>query len=202
MTGPANPPFEVPPKPDPPQHIDAVVAQLAETLVRMQGTSRVEAQSLRSNEKNRLNMLIVHAIAAIVIAPLFVLSKPIMKGPLWDLILNKIPYFPYCFGCLLFIGGMILLPASLMRLRMAELFGLSLISLWYTMLAIGFGWPAVLSLHRWLAHEPQPPGALSVYAWAVYGHLAVVMRVHMYTVWKMMRRDGTPTTEAERETSR
>lgn len=174
-------------------------AELAATLARLSHSTRKDEARFQRTERNRLNLLIVHAVAAIVIAPLFMASASAMTGPLFQPILLKIPYFPYSFGSLMFVGGMILLPAAILKVTRYEMLGLGLISAWYTILGVGFGWPALLALHRFLAHEPQPPGHVSVYAWAVYLHLAIIMRIHIFTLWRMLREGRGPTSPDERE---
>lgn len=168
----------------PPLRADEAAVKLAELLVSLDHSVKRDAARMRRNENNRINMLIVHAVAAIVIGPLFAVSGHAMTGPQWDLLL-KIPGFPQSFAMLFWAGGMILLPATLARARRWEMVGLWLISAWYTLLSLGFVIPVVTYVSLSVAGH-RPPGAPNYYAWAVYGHLAIIMRVHLITLWRMI----------------
>jgi hypothetical protein len=160
--------------------------KLAELLITLDHTTRRDAAVLRSTEANRFNLLVVHAVAAVVIAPLFILSAPTLYGPNWEF-LRLIPFFPYSFGVVFWLGGLILLPATLAKNRRAEMVGLAIVSTWYTILAVGFAIPAVKWFWYWTFKDELLHVRPSFYAWVVYLHLAIIMRVHLWTLWKMGR---------------
>ncbi len=166
------------------------IADLAMALTALDRYASRAGTSLRRNEHNRIGLLYVHAIAALLVAPLFIASSGLFQSPSWSF-MRLIPGFPWSFSVLLLTGGLILLPATIARIRALEMVALSLLSIWYTLLAIGFFIPAVgwgaEALPAVVAGEPLPKGQPGLYAWAVYGHLSVIMRVHLWTLWRMER---------------
>lgn len=166
------------------------IADLAATLAALDRHTLRSGNALRRNEHNRIGLLYVHAFAALTIAPLFVASKALFNGPSWSF-LRLLPGFPWTFAALLLAGGLILLPSTIARIRPLEMIALTLLNTWYTMLAIGFLIPTVAwsveALPAIVAGDPLPPNQPGLYAWAVYGHLSVIMRVHLYTLWRMER---------------
>lgn len=165
-------------------------AKLAALLISLDHSVKRDAANLRRTDRTRINMLLVHAGAAIVIAPLFAFSRHAMVGPQWDWLL-RIPGFPQSFAALFWAGGVILLPATLARNRRWETVGLAIISFWYSMLSVGFTIPVVSFAYRCLAGQPVPDNP-NFYAWAVYAHLAVIMGVHLLTLWRMLRAKVKP----------
>lgn len=166
----------------------AAAKELAKVLLALRASTQRDAVVLRRNERNRINLLIVHAIAALAVAPLFALSGRALTGPNWEG-LHYIPGFPYSLAALFWAGGLVLLPATLTRHRRWEIAGLWLISLWYTIMSFGFFVPVFSYVQHVLAghRPPEPP---TFYAWVVYAHLAVIMRVHMITLWRMSRAES------------
>lgn len=166
------------------------IADLAATLAALDQHTHRAGSALRRNERNRIGLLYVHAIAALTIAPLFVASQQVFGSPSWAF-LRLIPGFPWTFSALLLVGGLILLPSTIARIRPLEMVALSLLSMWYTILAVGFLLPAVQwgaeALPAIAAGDPAPSGQPGLYGWAVYGHLSVIMRVHLFTLWRMER---------------
>lgn len=168
------------------------VAALGVLLDEWDVTATATAGRLHKNERNRLGLLVVHGVAALAIGPLFAASAPAFTGPSWEL-LRHLPGFPYTLAALIFTGGVVLLPSTIARRRGVEMVGLALLAAWYTTLAVGFAAPAA----RWTYHalpavitgSPLPAGGRpSLYAWAVYGHLAVIMAVHLATLAWLRRR--------------
>lgn len=164
----------------------ATAEKLARVLLSLKVSIRRDDIRLRRNESNRINMLLVHAVAAMLIAPAFAASRHSMTGPNWEY-LQKIPGFPYTFAAVFWVSGLILLPATLHRNRRWEIAGLALIGYWYLALSVGFMIPAVRFLYELLTHRHRAGGAEpSFYAWCVYMHLTVIMRVHIHTLWRMI----------------
>lgn len=168
------------------------ISSLAATLAALDVHARQDAKTLRRNETNRLNLLYVHAVAAIVIAPLFAASAPALTGPIWAL-LRYVPGFPYTLAVWVGVAGLVLLPAAILRARRVEMVALALLSSWYTAITIGFFVPTA----QWVyaatpaifAGEELPPARPGLYAWALYAHLSVIMRVHLLTLWRMTKED-------------
>jgi hypothetical protein len=175
-------------------------AALHGVLSSIGGEARRQGRSLAQNEHNRIGLLVVHALVAIVVAPLFVATDGAFVGPTWDLI-KTIPGFPYTFIAPLWLGGLILLPATFGRRVRWEIAGLVLIYLWYLAMALGFAFPVV----GWVVDagfatyrdQPLPAKKPSLYAPVVYAHLAVIMRVHIFTLIRI-RRERASYTEVRR----
>ncbi len=184
-----------------PDHIDPV-DELAELLILMRRQSRNTTVALERVQHNRFNLLMVHAIAAISIGLLFMASAPSLVGPIWD-VLNNIPLFPYSFAGILVAGGLVLLPGSIARQPRMEYVGLGLIYLWYLILAVGFfiptaiyGWGALIeAFSDGRNTSPRP----SFYAWVVYLHLALIMRVHMWTLRNIRRQQAAAVRQVKKD---
>lgn len=172
------------PKPDE----DPILA-LCDLIDTIEGHIATTKTSLHRNERNRLNLLTVHAIAALLIAPQFAASAPTMVGTTWQW-LRHIPWWPYSMACLMGAGGIILLPATFFRARRWEMVGLNMLAAWYLIIAVGFGGPQIpwtlRLLRSMLSGHPQPT-PISLYAWNVYGHLSAIMLVHLATLHRIGR---------------
>lgn len=164
---------------------DEAATKLAELLAALDASVKHDAVRMKRTESNRINMLVVHAVTALVVPPLFALNGPYMTGPTWEWLV-RIPAFPFSFAGLLWLGGAILLPAALARRGRWEMAGLWLISIWYLTLSVGFGLPVVAYSHHLLAGHRLPPMP-TFYAWVVYAHLAIIMQVHLHTLRRMIR---------------
>jgi hypothetical protein len=167
------------------------VSELAELLVVMRRQTDATQTALDRVQHNRFNLLVVHALTAILISCLLMASAPTLTGPAWNA-LNRIPGFPYTFAGVLCLGGLLLLPASIARLARMEFYGLTLIYLWYLALALGFAIPSfrwtVEGVFHLFRGDPIRAERPALYAWVVYLHLAVIMRVHMWTLRQIGRR--------------
>jgi hypothetical protein len=134
-------------------------------------------------ERNRLALLYVHAISAILVCPLFLSyanATGLQLGS-WRFA-NHIPGNPYTMAALLGFGGMILLCATISRSIKWAMLGLLLIMGWYTSTCLSF---AVASFAFFGgAREGNPPGA---YAVIVYAHMSAIMFVHLRTMRRMLR---------------
>ena len=161
------------------------LAVLASWLDRMDVTSRQTNESLHRNERNRLSLLVLHGVAAVVIAPLFALQTagPTgMSSPSFVAI-REIPNAPYTLAFLLGLGGLILVPATVSRHRPSEMVGLAMLAAWYLVLAVGFG----MAVGVWASAGHPATARPSLYAPGVYAHLAIIMFVHMVTLARLDR---------------
>lgn len=169
---------------------DKSVDELAELLIVMRRQTQATSAALSRVDHHRINLLFIHAVAAILIGVLFAFSEPTLVGPVWKY-LKMIPGFPYSFAAVMTIGGLILLPGALARKKILEIWGLGLIYAWYFGVALGFFLPGVFwvseAIAAHFANEPLPGDRPSFYAWVVYLHLAIIMRVHIWTLWKVHR---------------
>lgn len=130
----------------------------------------------------RLNLLWIHAFAALLIAPLMsATGRDGMSGPSF-VVVRQIPGTPYSLSALLGIGGVILGLGCVFRAKRVEVVGLCLLMIFYLTLAVSF---AALPI-MWLGDRTsvKPP----MYAPVVYCHLAVIMSVHMWAL-VVRRRD-------------
>lgn len=159
------------------------VAALADMLDQIDVTNRSNTTRLQRNESNRIGLLVVHGCAAVLIAPLFTTVTSTMNSPTW-VVLRAIPGAPYSLAAFMGLGGLILLPATLVRAKWWEIVGLSLIFAWYATMATGFAGAVIYWAAEGLPDDARP----SMYPSLVYGHLAVVMAVHIATLRRLMRR--------------
>lgn len=159
------------------------IEALADTLDALDiHLNRAETVVKRS-EANRLSLLHIHAAAAVVIGPLFAsIGVEGMYGSSWRVV-RLIPGAPYSLAAVLAVGGVILGVATWYRHKPAELVGLALLLTWYILIAVSFGLASLL----WLADGSRAGPRPSFYACMVYGHLAVIMAVHMRTLRRMRR---------------
>lgn len=166
--------------------LDDQAVHLAEVLMSLEHSTRRDAAKLYRNERNRTSLLKVHGGAALTIAPLFAISGHSMTGPNWELFWH-IPWFPYSFAALLWLGGATLLVATLARNRTWEMVGLRIVQSWYLAQSVGFAWPVVVWLYHVLAGRPAGMDPPNFYAWEVHFHLAIIMGVHVWTLRRMGR---------------
>lgn len=167
------------------QDDDETSRRLAAVLEELREQSRVDAAAVRSGERYRLNLLIVHGAAALLISVLFMGSKAALIGPSW-LALSKLPGFPYSLGFILSLGGFVLLSGTLVGSTRSEMVGLAIVGIWYAMTGAGFAIPAaewvgaaVIAAQRGELHVGPMP---ALYPAIVYMHLAVIMCVHLWTL--------------------
>lgn len=138
--------------------------------------------TVRRSESNRLSLLHVHALFAMLIAPLFaLLGRDGMTGPSWT-IARQIPGAPYTLAALLGIGGVILGVATWYRHVGWELVGLWVLMSWYTIIAVSFAG----ALLWWLA-DGRPDPRPSPYPAAVYTHVCVILGIHQMTLVRIRR---------------
>ncbi|MEU3452194.1 hypothetical protein ABZ671_00925 [Micromonospora sp. NPDC006766] len=157
--------------------------QFAATLDALDAHLTAAGTAMRRSEHNRLSLLHLHAAAAAVVAPLFAsIGQAGMQGPSWTII-RHIPAAPYSLAVLLGVGGVILGVATWFRHRSAEMVGLGLLLAWYVIIAGSFGGAVLL----WLADGSPPGPRPPAYPAGVYAHLAVIMAVHLRTLWRMRR---------------
>jgi hypothetical protein len=162
---------------------DDKIEALAAALDSVDRHVRIVDASAKRSEKNRLNMLHLHALAAVVIGLLFAaIEDSAMAGPNW-IVIRLIPGAPETLGLFFFVGGMILGPATWYRHLKWEKVGLWMILLWYAVIAVSFAVGTLL----WLTGQNPSPRAPALYAPMVYLHLTCVMAVHLVTLNRMTR---------------
>lgn len=168
-------------------HGDDPVGALAAMLDQIDVNSRRTTATLRRSERNRLSLLVLHGLAAIVIAPLFLAQTAApggMDNPTF-VALRLIPAAPYVLSAILALGGLILVPATLVRNRPWEMVGLTLLSVWYLTISIGYA----AAIGVW-AHDGYPnKGRPSFFAPPLYLHLGIIMIVHWGTLRRLTRRE-------------
>lgn len=162
--------------------------RLADLIDALDMHVRAADSSIRRSEGNRIGILYVHALFAVMIGPAFAaIGKNGMAGPIWRA-MRDFPGAPYSLGMVMFAGGVILTIATTLRNRPWEIVGLVLLVFWYCTVAVTFGASIVL----WFVEgrTGQQPG---FYAPLVYCHFMAIMLVHCWTLRKMMRSDAGKT---------
>jgi len=159
---------------------------LSDILSALHRETTRDALRLKHTERHRVNLLVVHALTALVIAPLFAASGDFITGPTWRA-LQIIPGFPLTMCAVLWAGGVLLLPAALLRQHRCETAGLALICFWYAVMALGFLIPTLGWVTHWtgdyLHGRHSPPESVAFYPWMVYLHPAVLMLVHLRSLY-------------------
>lgn len=133
----------------------------------------------------RLNLLWIHATAAILIAPLFAANRAnIQISPSFKY-LRLIPGAPGSVALILGISGFILGIGCVLRMKKMEIVGLCGLALWYLIIVFSFGGAVV---NWYLAGSPvgQSP---ALYAPVLYLHFAVIMVAHMLNLVRARRVD-------------
>lgn len=137
----------------------------------------------RHGTRYRLNLLWVHSVAALMMAPLFMATgREGMTGPSFSF-LRSLPGSPYSVGIILMAGGLIVGMGCIFRAKLVEAIGLILLAIFYITLAITFAVPPT----RWLIGEQliKPP----LYGPVLYGHLTVIMALHIRGLLTSLRDD-------------
>lgn len=163
---------------------EETINALARTLDALDDHLRSSDATARREQKNRLGMLHLHALAALYIGPLFALvGRDGMQGAAWTVI-RTIPGTPYTLGGLLFTGGLILALATFRRRVVGEMIGLCVLLSWYLTIAVSFGAGALGWYLGWswvTGARPAP------YAHGIYLHFSAVMLVHLATLVRIRR---------------
>lgn len=164
---------------------DEVVEALARTLESLDAHIRKADDGVRRATRYRLSILHLHAAFAVYIGMQFATLTPEQtSGPTWILIRN-VPGMPVLPASVLFIGGVILGTATWRRVLVWEMVGLSMLLLWYVLIAVSFGGALLWWQLGWL-----PPGTVrpAPYAHGVYAHLACMMVVHLVVLLRLQNR--------------
>jgi hypothetical protein len=133
----------------------------------------VTGERARHGTRYRLNLLWVHAIAALLMAPLFMATgRDGMTAPSFAF-LRSLPGSPYTVGAVLMLGGLVVGMGCIFRAKAIEAAGLVLLGVFYLTLAITFSVPPV----RWLLGEDVSKPTL--YGPVLYAHLTVIMAMHI-----------------------
>jgi hypothetical protein len=163
---------------------EKAIDALARTLDALDDHLRSSDATAHREQRNRLGMLHLHAVAAMYIGPLFALvGKEGMTGAAWALI-RSIPGAPYSLGGLLFTGGLVLGWATWKRHVRWEMIGLCVLLTWYLIIAVSFGAGAAgwyLGGRRGDGARPAP------YTHGIYLHFSAVMLVHLGTLVRIRR---------------
>lgn len=158
------------------------VDQLADLLDALDDHVRAAEGAVRRSEGNRISILYVHAVYALLIAPAFAaIGKQGMSGPTWS-VLREVPGAPFSLAAVMFAGGMVLVVATTLANRVWELVGLLLLMIWYAAVAGSFG--AAMLVWAFTGGDGPRPAA---YAPLVYSHFLTIMLVHCWTLRRMIR---------------
>ncbi len=161
---------------------DSPVDRLADLIDALDDHVHAAERAVRRSEGNRIGILYVHAVYALLIAPAFAaIGEEGMAGPIWA-VLRLLPGAPYSLAAVMFTGGVILSVATTLRNRVWELVGLLLLMIWYAVVAGSFGTAMLV----WVATGGTGPRP-APYAPLVYSHFLTIMLVHCWTLRKMIR---------------
>lgn len=133
----------------------------------------VAVVSSKHNTRYRLNLLWLHALSALLMAPLLAATgKAGITGPSFSF-LRTMPAAPYSYAILLGVSGTILGIGCVFRQKITEMVGLGGLALFYLMFSVSFAIPAI----EWgMQHQGVKP---PLYSAIVYAHLTVVMVLHL-----------------------
>ncbi len=133
----------------------------------------------------RLNLLWIHATAAILIAPLFAaIGQGGMAGPSFEF-MRQIPGAPGSVALILGIGGFILGLGCVLRHKRLEIVGLIGLTCWHLLIVTTFGAAVV----GWYLDGSPPTRVPAIYAPVLYAHFAVIMVAHMINLIRAQRVD-------------
>lgn len=142
----------------------------------------ISADTETHGTRYRLNLLWIHAIAAVTMAPLLMYTgKDGLNGPSLSFIAD-LPGSPLSIALMLWVGGLILGMGAVFRAKRTEMVGLCFLATFYILFAVSLAVPPI----RWLAGDGGMKPAF--YAPILYGHMATIMAVHIWGL-VMRRRD-------------
>jgi len=127
----------------------------------------------RNGTRYRLNLLWLHAGAALVMAPLLSATGPDgLTGPSFAF-LRELPGTPYSLATILGLGGLVLGWGCIFRHKTTEMVGLALLAVFYLIVGVSFAVPPI----EWLIERGpvKPPS----YSPILYAHLALIMVAHI-----------------------
>jgi hypothetical protein len=124
----------------------------------------------------RANLLWVHALAAMTMAPLFAASRAGMNTPNFTFLL-MLPGAPLSVALMLGTGGLILGMGCVLDARRLEIAGLIALATFYLTLSMSF---AIAAIAFYLSDSPGPRPA--IYSPILYLHMTIIMAVHMSTL--------------------
>lgn len=126
----------------------------------------------RHGVRYRLNLLWLHALAALLMAPLLSLTgRDGLTGASFAF-MRTLPGAPYSLAAALGAGGLILGWGCIFRAKRTEMVGLAVLAVFYLLFAVSFAVPPI----QWLCdHGPKPP----MYAPILYLHLTLIMLAHI-----------------------
>lgn len=135
----------------------------------------------RHGTRYRLNLLWIHSVAALLMAPLMILTgRKGLAGPSFNF-LREIPGSPASVAVLLGLGGIILGMGVIFRAKRTEIVGLVILAMFYLIMSISFAIPAT----RWLLHmdKIKPP----LYGPVLYLHITLIMGFHIWGLINVLR---------------
>lgn len=139
----------------------------------------VADRAVRGQLAYRHELLWVHAVAAILLAPTFSLTN--VRTPAFAF-LRMLPGAPGSLGALVGFGGLLLVIGLLLQAIPVKMVGLTVLATFYSLLGFSFTVPV------WLYATGHLGGMRpALYAPIVYFHLTVVMLIHVHGRAKALR---------------
>lgn len=161
------------------------VEAMTEMFDNFQNFARRAEKTEDNSVKYRLNLLWIHATAAILIAPLFAaIGQHGMAGPTFAL-MRQLPGAPGSIAVVLGTGGFVLGVGCVLRNKKMEIVGLILLAFWYLIIVSTFAGAVVL----WYLDGSDPVKIPALYAPVLYLHFAVIMIAHMTNLIRAYRVD-------------
>lgn len=154
------------------------VAALGGLLDRLDRHIAAAGVAAGRDERNRLSLLSVHGAVGVVLAPLF--TQVMTTGPSWT-VLRHVPGAPDSLAALVGVGGLVLVTATAVRSLRWETVGLVMMIAWYAVMASGFA----AAIGVWIAHGRPAATSPALYTPVVYAHVAVVLSVHLRTLYRI-----------------
>ena len=133
----------------------------------------------RYSERNRLALLVTHGVGLVLAAILLAVDGPARA------VTNLFGGYDTAFNALPAVGGtLLLLGLSLGRRMSLEAAGMTIGLIWDVGMIAAFSYQATQG-----AYLPSSPIPATTYPIAVYGTLAALMGIHLYTLVAIIRDD-------------
>lgn len=154
------------------------VTSLAALLNALDTDRKAARATAKRDESDRLRILMVHGLFALVVAPLFLVYSTTngLTSASWTL-LRSIPGAPHTVAAWLFTAGILVMLGSAAKVRRLAAAGLVLMAGWYLSFASTFTYAVWL----WWHNGADPSKMPALYAGPAYAHFSVLVALQLIT---------------------